>query len=375
MDTDRKIQIAKSHVLMDFPFFGHILLGMGIKKNDSIPTFGTDGTFIYYNEDFLNTLSMDELKFVLAHEVLHPAFFHLTRRMNRDPVLWNIAGDYVINNVLVKEGMKPPEDVLLDEKYDGAWNTDMVYEDIRKGAKKISIGSLGEMPCTGHFTDGTDGSDADNSEMENQWKTKIISAANSCKNRGSIPGHFKELIDEIRSPKVDWRDRLYALASEPMRDDHSWRRPARKFIGQGLYLPSCIKIDGLRKIIFVVDSSGSMITDYLIQTWSETVCIVDDFDVDEVIVLDVDTEVNSVKRFSKDDMPTALEVSGRGGTAFEPAFDWVVETDEDPTVLIYFTDMYGSFPMYEPDYPVIWVNYGGKDGSINCPFGEVINID
>jgi hypothetical protein len=37
--------------------------------------------------------------------------------------------------------------------------------------------------------------------------------------------------------------------------------------------------------------------------------------------------------------------------------------------------MYGSFPMYEPDYPVIWVNYGGKDGSINCPFGEVINID
>jgi predicted metal-dependent peptidase len=118
-----------------------------------------------------------------------------------------------------------------------------------------------------------------------------------------------------------------------------------------------------------------MITDYLIQTWSETVCIVDDFDVDEVIILDVDTEVNSVKRFSKDDMPTSLEVSGRGGTAFEPAFDWVVETDEDPTILIYFTDMYGSFPMYEPDYPVIWVNYGGKDGSINCPFGEVINID
>jgi len=30
--------------------------------------------------------------------------------------------------------------------------------------------------------------------------------------------------------------------------------------------------------------------------------------------------------------------------------------------------------MYEPDYPVIWVNYGGN-GSMNCPFGEVINID
>ena len=375
MDTDRKLQVARSQTLMDFPFFGHILLSMELRKKDDIETFATDGACIYYNEDFLHTLNIDNLKFVLAHETMHPALFHLTRRMNRDPILWNIAGDYIINYILVKAGMKPPEDVLFDKKYDEAWNTDMVYEDIKKGIKKISIGTLGEMPCTGYFTDGTDGSDAANSEMENKWKTKIISAANSCQQRGTIPGHFKELINEIRNPKVDWRDKLYAHATEPMRSEHSWRRPARKFIGQDLYLPSCVKVDGLRKIIKVVDSSASMITDYLIQSWSETVCIVNDFDVDEVIILDVDTQVNSVRRFSKDDMPATLEISGRGGTAFEPAFDWVIENDEDPTVLIYFTDMYGSFPKYEPDYPVIWVNYGGKGGGMDCPFGEVIDIE
>jgi predicted metal-dependent peptidase len=44
-------------------------------------------------------------------------------------------------------------------------------------------------------------------------------------------------------------------------------------------------------------------------------------------------------------------------------------------VLIYFTDMYGSFPKYEPDYPVIWVNYGGKGGGMDCPFGEVLDIE
>jgi len=375
MDTDRKLQVARSQVLMDFPFFGHLLLSMSLKKNNDLPTFGTDGVCIYYNEDFLHTLNIDALKFVLAHEAMHPAFFHLTRRMNRDPVLWNIAGDYIINYILVKAGMKPPEDVLFNKKYDGAWNTDMVYEDIKKGAKKISIGTLGDMPCTGHFTDGTDGSDAANSEMENKWKTKIISAANSCQQRGTIPGHFKELIDEIRNPKVDWTDRLYALATEPMRDDHSWRRPARKFIGQGLYLPSCIKIDGLRKIIFAVDTSGSMDTELLVQAWSEIVSVVQDCDVDELIILDVDAGINNVRRFSKDDLPNSLEVMGRGGTAFEPTFDWVVENDEDPAVLIYFTDMYGSFPKYEPDYPVIWVNYGGKGGGMDCPFGEVIDIE
>jgi len=375
MDTDRKLQIARSQVLMDFPFFGHLLLSMALKKKDDIPTFATDGVCIYYNEDYLNTLNIDTLKFVLAHETMHPALFHLTRRVNRDPVLWNIAGDYIINYILEKAGMKPPEDVLLDDKYDSKWNTDMVYEDIKKGAKKISIGTLGEMPCTGHFTDGTDGSDASNSEMENQWKTKIISAATSCQQRGTIPGHFKELIDEIRNPKVDWRDRLYALATEPMRDDHSWRRPARKFIGQDLYLPSCVKIDGLRKIIFAVDTSGSMDTELLVQAWSEIVSVVQDCDVDELIMLDVDADINNVRRFSKDDLPNSLEVMGRGGTAFEPAFDWVVENDEDPAVLIYFTDMYGSFPKYEPDYPVIWVNYGGKGGGMDCPFGEVLDIE
>tara|TARA_R110002074_G_scaffold255649_1_gene428071 strand:- start:4947 stop:5804 length:858 start_codon:yes stop_codon:yes gene_type:complete len=285
-----------------------------------------------------------------------------------------MAGDYVINRLLVDNDMKPPADVLLDKKYDKAWNTDMVYDDMIKNAKQITIQCLADMPSTGHFKDGEGQSEADKSETENKWKTKIIAAANACsKNRGTIPGHFKELINQIRNPKVDWRDKLYTLATEPMRDEHSWRRPNRRFIGKDLYLPSITKIDGLRKIIFAVDTSGSMNTDLLIDAWSEIVSVVEDCDVDELIIMDVDTDVNHIRRFSKDDLPDALEVVGRGGTAFEPAFDWVIENDEDPAVLIYFTDLYGSFPQYEPDHPVIWVNYGMKDTL--CPFGEVIDIE
>ena len=374
MDIERKLQIARAQCLMDFPFFGHLLLSMPIKENNSISTFAVDGKFIYYNGEFIQTLGMDDLKFVLMHETMHPAFFHLTRRGTRDHTIWNMAGDYVINRLLVDEGMKPPADVLLDEKYDKTWNTDMVYDDLIKNAKRIKIKGLGDMPCTGHFEDGEGQSEGEKSETENKWKTKIIAASNACsKNRGTIPGHFKELINEIRNPKVDWRDKLYALATEPMRDEHSWRRPNRRFIGKDLYLPSITKIDGLRKIIFAVDTSGSMNTDLLIEAWSEIVSVVEDCDVDELIIMDVDTDVNHIRRFSKDDLPDALEVVGRGGTAFEPTFDWVIENDEDPAVLIYFTDLYGSFPQYEPDYPVIWVNYGAKDTL--CPFGEVITIE
>jgi len=334
MDIERKLQIARAQCLMDFPFFGHLLLSMPIKEDNSIPTFAVDGRFIYYNSEFIQTLSMDDLKFILMHETMHPAFFHLTRKGTRDHTIWNMGGDYVINRLLVDNNMKPPADVLLDEKYDKTWNTEMVYDDQIKNAKQITIQCLADMPST---------------------------------------GHFKELINQIRNPKVDWRDKLYTLATEPMRDEHSWRRPNRRFIGKDLYLPSITKIDGLRKIIFAVDTSGSMNTDLLIDAWSEIVSVVEDCDVDELIIMDVDTHVNHIRRFSKDDLPDALEVVGRGGTAFEPAFDWVIENDEDPAVLIYFTDLYGSFPQYEPDHPVIWVNYGMKDTL--CPFGEVIDIE
>jgi len=91
--------------------------------------------------------------------------------------------------------------------------------------------------------------------------------------------------------------------------------------------------------------------------------------------MDVDTEVQNIHRFQALDIPEALNVVGRGGTAFEPAFDWVVENDESPCVLIYLTDLYGSFPSYEPDYPVIWVNYGDEETSLSVPFGDVINVE
>ncbi len=116
MDIERKLQIARAQCLMDFPFFGHLLLSMPIKEDNSIPTFAVDGKFIYYNSEFIQTLGMDDLKFILMHETMHPAFFHLTRKGTRDHTIWNMAGDYVINRLLVDEGMKPPADVLLDNR-------------------------------------------------------------------------------------------------------------------------------------------------------------------------------------------------------------------------------------------------------------------
>ena len=43
-------------------------------------------------------LTTEECRFVMAHELLHVGLSHHTRRQGRDPYLWNVACDYVINS-------------------------------------------------------------------------------------------------------------------------------------------------------------------------------------------------------------------------------------------------------------------------------------
>ena len=93
MQVEKKLEVSKAQCLMDEPFFATLLIRMPLKERNDIPTFATDGWFIYYNREFVETLSLDDTKFILLHEVLHPAFFHCTRRGHRDASLWNIAGD------------------------------------------------------------------------------------------------------------------------------------------------------------------------------------------------------------------------------------------------------------------------------------------
>jgi predicted metal-dependent peptidase len=84
-----------------------------------------------------------------------------------------------------------------------------------------------------------------------------------------------------------------------------------------------------------------------------------------------------VQRYTADDLPIVIDSRGGGGTSFEPAFEWVEEQDENPTLFVYLTDMFGSFPEYAPDYPVIWVAYDSNPEYYKdkCGFGEIIEVD
>jgi predicted metal-dependent peptidase len=110
---------ARTALLLDHPFFGSLLFRLGGRASGSIQTMATDGVTLFYNPEFVDRLNAAELAGVLAHEVMHPALQHHTRRSDRDGNRWNMACDYAINPLLLDAGLTLPKDVLIDHRFRG----------------------------------------------------------------------------------------------------------------------------------------------------------------------------------------------------------------------------------------------------------------
>lgn len=145
-----KVNKALLWVNVNRGFFGRLLGNLNIYGSSAIdpPTMCTNGLNIVYHPDFVLTQTDAAIRFVLCHEVLHCVGDHMTRRGNRDPLLWNYAADYAINPILDDEIDERnfawpivPETGeimgLFEEKYSGMRAED-IYDDLIKDRSKSS---------------------------------------------------------------------------------------------------------------------------------------------------------------------------------------------------------------------------------------------
>ena len=68
------IAALKRKMIVKYPFFGSVVANVYYKENKDIPTAGTDGKTIYYNPEYLESLSVEEQTFVFPREVCHIAY-------------------------------------------------------------------------------------------------------------------------------------------------------------------------------------------------------------------------------------------------------------------------------------------------------------
>ena len=99
------IESIKRKLLVKYPFFGSVVANSNFIAEPAVETAGTDGQTIYYNPNFIESITDDQKTFIFAHEICHIAFDHIFRSEGKDKDLWNIATDSVINSFLKQDGL------------------------------------------------------------------------------------------------------------------------------------------------------------------------------------------------------------------------------------------------------------------------------
>lgn len=390
MKTEDKILKAKIRLVLQSPFFATLALGMQYKEDNSIKTASCDGSTIRYNSQFIDGLSMDELTTLLAHEVAHPAFLHHLRQGAKEHQIWNRATDYAINPLLKDSGFKLPEDALISSEFTNMSAED-IYTVLQEREQKKQDGNNQQnqpgqqqpgqgqpQPQTGNdpgqwgqVEKPANLTTENKEEKEAQAKQKLVQAMNAAQQAGNLPGAIQKLVQELITPRVNWREVLERFIAEIARNDYTWSKPNPRYLASGLYLPALENME-VGKVVFAVDTSGSINKDLLDIFVSELREAAQMFSF-PVSVLFCDTRLQGepVELDPEDNSP--LTVPRGGGTDFRPPFIYVNENITDVKALLYFTDgECNSFPA-EPEYPTLWAVYGNK--KFKPPFGEVVKID
>jgi predicted metal-dependent peptidase len=370
--AEQRMGNSKARLLLQQPFYGVLLSMMDFVPEAALPTMATDGSKTYYNPEFVMRLAEDEVFGVLLHEISHCIYLHCTtkRRMNRESHRWNIACDFAINLEIKNMGYKFPQSwkddngqeckPCLDEKYRDM-NAEQIFDKMTsKEAEKQSTFDV-------HIEDSDSGNWDD---MED----KIISAYEMSKNtkgKGDLPAGIKRWIDKMRKSRVQWQRIFWKYVGSALaKDDYSYVRVNKRFLGQDIYLPD-LRSNIIGDVVVAVDTSGSIGKECLTQFAAEIAKI--GHLVNEITVMTADAavqEVIKVHRFQN--FLDKLHFKGGGGTSFKVCFDKVKELNLKPDIFIYLTDMYGDQDQCKPPpYPVLWVS----TSEINkAPFGIVVQM-
>jgi predicted metal-dependent peptidase len=413
-----KIIKARVALQKENPFFSYLAMALQIKEFtpeeekqleavNGKATMGVDKYgHCFYSSTFVESLTQDEVKAVLCHEVLHIALDHLKRIKHHDPQLSNICEDIVINDMLntnqfhlPKGGIIPDNNHSIDlSKVGGKLIKDIdkkiweeIYAELEKVVKKIPRSAVGF--ADDHMRDDKEdgkGGQGDKESKGNKdgkqpaggktggkeevpdWKRLVNEAYAYAKMQGKEPAGMDRYIDELNQPKINWRQQLikYLMAELPF--DYTYTRPSKHSIATGVFMPAVRKEN--IELAVAIDTSGSMSPDDLQDCLSEVLGIVTAFDNIELTVLTCDAAVHTVCVVNGASDMTNIKMKGGGGTDFKPVFKWLEENKPNLRVLVFLTDGYGDFPK-ESDIKTLWVISKQGIKANEVPFGDVIKME
>jgi predicted metal-dependent peptidase len=338
-------------------------------KGQPVPTACTNGRDEIYNPDFIAQLSDPELRFLILHECGHKLYRHLTTwrwMFELDAKAGNQACDYVLNIKLVDENKVDRFATMtgaltmgcLDEKYRD-WDSAKVFHDLRKNPPPDGGGG------GGGSGEGFDHHDWDGAEeMSDEDKRALAREIDSAIRQGALlaaktGSGGDRSFDELLQPQVNWRDALrdFVTSTCTGSDYSSWKRPNRRYIGAGHYMPSGIT-EQVEELVIAPDMSGSTYAPGVLPAFmSEVKSICDVVKPKRVHILYWDTKITRAEVYEQhelDGMINTTKPSGGGGTIVECVPEYLAKQGIKPQAAIVLTDGYIGATWGQWPCPVMW---------------------
>ena len=374
LDTRTRITRARIRLCLQKPYLSSALMRFPlIQADDAVPTLSTDGYHIYWNEDFVSRLTDAEIRGVLVHELMHVLTQSVKRRQDRDPTVWNMATDYAINLVLVDFGFIIPAGGLINFDYAGL-SAEEIYDRLMKklepnpdwetAGKRSSraSGAKADNPAGTVPDPGADLLDPDSIEVRRTAALQGIGMPDAeqieeaavgelrelmqgLKAANGIPESIKDILEASTEPIIDWRTLLADWMYDRIRDDWSAWPPSKKHIARGFFLPS-VGAPAPIRLVMLIDTSASVSDEFLQQIFGEIREFRETFP-SAFVIVQADDCIRRIDEYEAyDDFNfSRVEVEGRGGTSFTPAYEWIEDRfDMEPVAVIHATDGFGDFP-------------------------------
>ena len=434
----RKIRKVRARISADAKHIGlaYMILDLPLVETMRTGTMATDGRSVFFNPHWTETISEDEVQTVLLHEADHIASLHHVRMGDRDIEGWNYATDYSINGGLVRSGFKVPSQMLWhDEHSTSGKSCEYIYRKMAQEAPPQPEDSFidGGYPGMGRAEGGSedgggDGQDEDDADDSGGTKPPTGGGNNSEAPDGPVGADAEEdkVIPNFAGIGEVWpapddvnreeevRDVMERLAQavvfekavgqgagglcekildghhEPEAWDflreyltdafsplHTWRRPNRRYVHQGVYLPGRETAAGTLHI--AVDTSGSVSHNELKTYLSNVRGIAEQVGVHTLKIAYIDWIVHRDEdgcAWQEIDVQGGDDIDfltkGGGGTTFDPIFTDIEDTFEEVECLIYMTDGWGSITVPDPGFPVVWLSSGTTPHGHS--WGEIVDI-
>lgn len=338
------------------------------------PTAYTNGRDEVYGRAFVDKLNDAELRFLILHENYHKLYRHLTvwRWMfdeNRQAA--NMATDFVINVKLVDDntdGFATMTGELkigcFDAKYRG-WDSAQVFRDLMKNAKEGGKGSGNGGKGTDFDEHGWDDAKDMTAEEKQELAREIDEAIRQgALMAGKMGSGADRSLEELLQPQIDWREALrdFVQATCAGNDYSTWRKPNRRYIGAGVYMPSGIS-ERIGEIVVAIDTSGSIGGPQLAAFLTEVKSVADTVHPEAIRVLYWDTRVCGDERYEGDEVNNLVQSTkpkGGGGTTVECVPQYIQDKQIKAQCVIVLTDGYLGGSWGDWHHPVLWAILDNK---------------